>query len=404
MTVNAVTLKVAFVAPSNLFDAGSGAAQSVRTMLEQLAKRGVDCRVFTACCFDAPPGAGLQNLLQSSGLVPAPPIAGFNLPFWEGTVNCVRHMAMQLPTQQRGQLTAIEEMLYRDALRAWLAENRLDVAITFGGLLLDIEIQRCLHASGALIAFYLSNPNYGRVETFARVNLILANSVATAEHYARTLQLRSYNIGLFVDPSATTSPKNDQHFVTFINPVAEKGVALFLKLVSVAAQRAPDMRFLVVESRGSLAVAMQRLGFPASLMDRIVVLPKQPHLADVYSKTRILMVPSFWFEAAGRVLLEANANGIPVLASDRGGIPENLAGAGCVLPVPARCTVDHWSIPTDAEIQSWWNELFRMWSDVDYHAELSSKALSVSMSQGIEGKAQNLEILLRSAIGDVARN
>jgi hypothetical protein len=49
------TLKIAFVSPFSLFDSESGAAQSVRTMLEQLALRGASCHAVTACCFDVPP-------------------------------------------------------------------------------------------------------------------------------------------------------------------------------------------------------------------------------------------------------------------------------------------------------------------------------------------------------------
>jgi glycosyltransferase involved in cell wall biosynthesis len=36
----------------------------------------------------------------------------------------------------------------------------------------------------------------------------------------------------------------------------------------------------------------------------------------------VLVVPSLWHEAMGRVVLEAFAHGIPVIGSDRGGIPE----------------------------------------------------------------------------------
>ncbi len=43
---------------------------------------------------------------------------------------------------------------------------------------------------------------------------------------------------------------------------------------------------------------------------------------DFYPSIDALIVPSLWHEPLGRVILEAYAYGIPVLASERGGIPE----------------------------------------------------------------------------------
>jgi len=42
----------------------------------------------------------------------------------------------------------------------------------------------------------------------------------------------------------------------------------------------------------------------------------------IYTNIDILIVPSLWNEPFGRVVIEANSYGIPVLASNRGGIPE----------------------------------------------------------------------------------
>ena len=392
------SLKLVFLSPFNLMDAASGAAQSLRTMLEQLAARGHSCHTLTACCFDVPPGPRLGEHLQAQGLQPSGVIKEINMPVWQGRIAGVEYNAIQFDHQTRHQFSPPEEITYRDMVRIWLEQNRPDVVITFGGLLLDIEIQRCARAAGALLVFYLANPSYGRSETFSRVDLIVTNSEATALHYQKNLGLQSHSVGLFVDPGRALAARRDPQFVTFINPLPEKGVCLFLKLLERAASEAPEMRFLVVESRGKLLDALQRLALPAALLDRVTVLPKQDDIAAVYGVTKVILMPSFWFEAAGRVLIEANANGIPVLAADRGGIPETLGGAGRLLPIPERCTRDHWAMPNDAEVRPWWDELLRLWREPAYYQSMCDLALASAAKQTLAAKGAQLEALLRVAL------
>ena len=45
-------------------------------------------------------------------------------------------------------------------------------------------------------------------------------------------------------------------------------------------------------------------------------------LAREYEKADVLIVPSVWDEPFGRVIIEGNRHGLPVICTDRGGIPE----------------------------------------------------------------------------------
>ena len=391
-------LKVAFLSPFILHDAASGAAQSIRTMLEQLAARGASCHALTACCFDVPPGPRLAQVLEGQGLRLTGMIKELGMPVWQGRIKGVDYNAINFANQTRHQFSPPEEITYRDMARIWLEQHRPDVVITFGGLLLDIEIQRCARAAGALLVFYLANPSYSRPETFSRVDLIITNSEATVAHYRKTMNLACRSVGLFADPASAVAARREPQFVTFINPLPEKGASLFLKLVQRAALEAPDMRFLVVESRGRVADALAKMGLRIEALPNLKVLPKQDGLAAVYGVTKVMLMPSFWFEAAGRVLIEANANGIPVLASDGGGIPETLGGAGLLLSIPARCRSDYWAIPTDEEAEPWWRELQRLWHDQAHYDAMSKHALDVASTQGVAAKAERLEGLLREAL------
>jgi glycosyltransferase involved in cell wall biosynthesis len=65
----------------------------------------------------------------------------------------------------------------------------------------------------------------------------------------------------------------------------------------------------------------------------------------------------------GRVAIEAMANGIPVLASDRGALRETLGNAGFVFTIPERCAPGSNAIPTAHEVAPWVATVERLWDD-----------------------------------------
>ena len=66
-------------------------------------------------------------------------------------------------------------------------------------------------------------------------------------------------------------------------------------------------------------------------MPNVKCLPKQQDMRKVYGQTRILLVPSVWEEAFGRVASEAHVSGIPVIASEIGGLPESVGEGGIMI-------------------------------------------------------------------------
>ena len=92
-----------------------------------------------------------------------------------------------------------------------------------------------------------------------------------------------------------------------------------------------------------------------------------PDPRDFYRVSRAVLVPSLWRESLGRVPMEALANGIPVLASDRGALPETLGNAGFVFTIPGRYTAQSLVIPT-GEVAPWVSVLEKLWDDPEFEA------------------------------------
>src|SRR5262249_34209408 len=99
---------------------------------------------------------------------------------------------------------------------------------------------------------------------------------------------------------------------------------------------------------------------------------------EFYAQSRVVLVPSLWEETFGRVAAEALANGVPVLASRRGALPETLGDAGFLFDIPARYTdpAQMASVPTAEEVGAWVETIERLWDDAPFYAEHRARALA----------------------------
>jgi len=99
-------------------------------------------------------------------------------------------------------------------------------------------------------------------------------------------------------------------------------------------------------------------------------------MSPIYASTRVLLVPSQWeAETWGRVVSEAQFSGIPVLASDRGALPETVGEGGAI-------------IKYDAPACTWATELRRMWFDDLHYQQLRQAALAHSRRPELDFKQQ----------------
>jgi glycosyltransferase involved in cell wall biosynthesis len=117
----------------------------------------------------------------------------------------------------------------------------------------------------------------------------------------------------------------DNPYVTMVNPSKIKGLQIFLEL----ARRFRGVEFAAVPTWATTAADRSALGS----LPNVKVLQPTENIDDIFKRTRILVAPSLWGEAFGLVAVEAMLRGIPVLASDVGGLREAKLGVDFLLPV-----------------------------------------------------------------------
>jgi len=155
--------------------------------------------------------------------------------------------------------------------------------------------------------------------------------------------------------------------VVFINPVPVKGV-----FIAVAMAKArPEIPFTFVAGWQTATPHQEMLERAIAGLGNIRRMPNQADMRVVYGAARILLTPTVSEEAFGRVAIEAQWSGIPVLSSDKGGLREAIGDGGLVLDA-------------HAPIADWVAALDRMWTDAALYARLSAAARSNAAAAGCD--------------------
>lgn len=172
----------------------------------------------------------------------------------------------------------------------------------------------------------------------------------------------------------------DNAWVAFANPCAVKGIDIFLAL----ADAMPDIAFAAIPTWGTNTRDMAAL----RARPNIAVVPPVDDMDDLFRRTRVLLVPSVWAEARSRIVVEAMLRGVPVMASDIGGIPEAKLGVPYLLPVnPVRSyrpEVDENMVPVPEvppqDIGPWRSALRRLVSDEEHWREIARQSREAALA------------------------
>jgi glycosyltransferase involved in cell wall biosynthesis len=193
-------------------------------------------------------------------------------------------------------------------------------------------------------------------------------------------------------------------FVAFINPCAVKGLPIFLAL----ARRFPQIPFAAVPSWGTTPDDLNQL----RQLPNVHLLGPYDDIDLLLRQTRIMLVPSLWAEARSRVILEAMSRGIPVLASDVGGLREAMLGVDYLLPVRPvttyRRAVDQLMVPVadipEQDPDPWQRVLERLLTDEPHWTATAAAARHAALAYARNLTAEPLENYLESLLRSPRRS
>ena len=220
----------------------------------------------------------------------------------------------------------------------------------------DVEIPRkhnCLkHASWK---YKIQYPFFRTMIQWHKKALKKADTIVCISKFVKNV---AKNYGVKTDEIIQSSVKIENYrfrprdkrgeYITFINPTKQKGVDIFLKI----ADKLPNQSFLVVgKTSWFIKLKLKKRG-------NIKYVEWTNDMKDVYSKTKILLVPSLIRETFSRVVVEAMCNGIPIIATNRGGLPEAVGNGGII-------------IKDALNIDIWTGKIKKLQNDIKLYKKLS---------------------------------
>ena len=398
-------MRILLVQNASYIPIHGGAEKSNRMLVEGLAARGHDCRVVARVYLENTSSARLWFLdhLAAQGAQVLETLRG---------VVAFQHKGVKV-------YAATDGACLRKCLLQQIREFAPTRTLVPSGDPGQVLLEAALKTSPAPVTYMArgtSDLPFGpdsflasRVRTalLRQTADILAVSHFLAEYIRRWsgLDAKVLPISLFGSGPFPRFGCFDEGWVTMINPCAYKGISIFLAL----ARSLPDVQFAAVPMWGTTSADRTAL----EELSNVTLLEPTEDIDEIFSHTRVLLMPSLWAEAGARTVVEAMLRGIPVLASDVGGIPEAKLGVDYLLPVSPieryKEGLDDRMFPIpvvpDQDVGPWLEALGELLSDrgrYDRLSEISRKAAQAFVTErgGVERIERFLESLsLSSRVG-----
>ena len=383
-----------------MLDTSSGASVSIRQILTQLKSVGWEVDIVGATIFDNKNGIeGLSNLWDK--------IKNTS----EEVVNIIdqglTYRTVKTKSTNNNELTMSEAQKILALYMARLEAFDPDIVMFYGGSLLNFQIALEARDRGIPTIAYLVNANYNGTRWCRDVDTIITDTQATSDYYTKNFQFTPIPLGKFIDPGKIISQKHERKNLVFINPSFAKGAGIVAQIAIILEKKRPDIQIEVVESRGNWPEVLQIVSKEffkeeRSELNNVIVTPNTRDITTIYSRCRVLLGLSVWWESGSRVLAEAMLNGIPSIVTNHGGSPEMVKDGGFVIDLPESCYKSPYNnLPNLNKINEIISIIENLYDDEMLYLHTVAKALQVGVkNHAINISTNKLETLVNGLIKD----
>jgi glycosyltransferase involved in cell wall biosynthesis len=273
-----------------------------------------------------------------------------------------------------------------------------DQLIACNGHPMIFEAMGRARARGIITSFAVRGFGYYDARYFKDVDQAFTCSQFLTDVYRDKVGLVSTPLEPPIDWSSVVAPIESRAFVTFVNPSMHKGLYLFARLADMLGSKRPDIPILVVQSGRSGGSLNAIPGIDFSKYPQIMAAPPVPAPSDYFALSRLLVVPSVWEEPFGRVAAEAMINAIPPLVSNRGSLPHVVGGdfheggGGRVLPIPDWMTSKTTKVPSESEIEPWYEAVCQLWDDAALYRRVAARAREIAEERYSEAVSRRTHV------------
>jgi glycosyltransferase involved in cell wall biosynthesis len=299
-------------------DPTAGVTHSLRTIVEWLAEAGHASHVLTTARFEGRVSFTIDDHLRQQGADRPAAVrkASRGKGRTSGTATAHYHVGVVpvtlLLTRHNDETRPdrAETAAFLDRFEGLLSTYAPDQVIGCNGHPMIFGAMKEARRRGITTAFAVRGFGYDLPRYFDDVDHVFTCSQYLTDHYRDQLGLVSTPLEPPIDWSTVVAPEDARAFVTFVHPAPHKGLLLFARLADMLGARRPD---------------------------------------------------------------------IPVLVN-RGALPDVIGGdyadggGGRVLPIPDWMAHDTARLPTEQEIQPWFDAVCQLWDDDALYQSVAARA------------------------------